>query len=232
VAILLPPQIGAYAYQAGVKDQRALATAIAIAIAESAGNTNAHNSTPPDDSYGLWQINMLGSLGPSRRSALGISDNKALFQPATNARAMFMISGGGKNWRPWTTYNGLRYRAVYPAAYAAAGAVRAAGGVVDGVEGIGEAAGGVADAVGGMAEAAAAALDYAGAVRAWLAERHNWTRLLWWMAGVTLVTGGLLMATRDTPVVRTAVKAGKEAVGVVATRGASVATKATKVKGA
>lgn len=84
--------------------------AVAIALAESGGNTQAHNALPPDDSYGLWQINMLGSMGPQRRRQLGISRNSDLYDPATNARAMMMISNGGKNWRPWTTYTRGTYK--------------------------------------------------------------------------------------------------------------------------
>jgi hypothetical protein len=41
--------------------------AVAIALAESGGNPAAHNPVPPDDSWGLWQINMRGHLGPVRR---------------------------------------------------------------------------------------------------------------------------------------------------------------------
>lgn len=72
----------------------------AVALAESGGNPTAHNAKPPDDSYGLWQINMLGKLGPERRRKLGIQSNTELFNPATNARAMRMIldEQGLKAW--------------------------------------------------------------------------------------------------------------------------------------
>lgn len=66
----------------------------AIALKESGGNPNAHNDLPPDNSYGLWQINMIGSLGPSRRAWLGLAVNEQLFDPATNARAAFMLWNG------------------------------------------------------------------------------------------------------------------------------------------
>lgn len=82
----------------------AVAIAVAIALAESGGNTNSHNGVPPDNSYGLWQINMLGSMGPERRAQFGLASNEALYDPTVNARAMFVISRGGTNWRPWTTY--------------------------------------------------------------------------------------------------------------------------------
>jgi hypothetical protein len=107
--IIRDSEIAAAAQSAGVRGDN-IAIAVAIAIAESGGNTRAHNGTPPDNSYGLWQINMLGPLGPQRRAMLGISSNDALYDPNVNARAMFKISNGGTNWRPWTTYTSGRYR--------------------------------------------------------------------------------------------------------------------------
>src|SRR3954465_3981494 len=68
-------------------------TMVSIAYAESGGNPAAHNDNPKtgDESYGLWQINMIGKLGPARRKAFGITDNKQLFDPATNAKAAHII---------------------------------------------------------------------------------------------------------------------------------------------
>lgn len=82
----------------------------AIALAESGGRPEAHNPVPPDDSYGLWQINMLGSLGPARRSAFGLRSNQDLFDPLTNAKAAVAIASGGKNFVPWSTYTNGAYR--------------------------------------------------------------------------------------------------------------------------
>lgn len=85
--------------------------AAAIAMAESGGNPNAHNSVAPDDSYGLWQINMRGKLGPDRRKRFKIADNKALFDPKINARAAFTIySDAGNSFSPWTTYTRDTYK--------------------------------------------------------------------------------------------------------------------------
>lgn len=78
-------------------------TMVGICYAESGGDPSKHNSTPPDDSYGLWQINMLGSMGPDRRKKFGISNNNQLFDPATNAHAAHIIyKDQGLN--AWTTY--------------------------------------------------------------------------------------------------------------------------------
>lgn len=101
--VISDQQIASYAKATGLNNSQT-AIAVAVALAESGGNTNAHNGVPPDDSYGLWQINMLGSMGPSRRQQFGIGTNSELFEPAVNARAMHYISNGGQNWRAWTTY--------------------------------------------------------------------------------------------------------------------------------
>lgn len=89
--------------------------AVAIALGESGGNYFAHNKIPPDDSYGLWQINMLGSLGPARRQQFGIDENKDLFDPGTNARAAHMVfAEAGNSFRPWSVYTSgswMRHRA-------------------------------------------------------------------------------------------------------------------------
>jgi hypothetical protein len=101
-------EIASYAAGAGFKGEE-IKTAVAIALAESGGNTQAHNSKPPDDSYGLWQINMLGSMGPARRKQFGIKSNDELFDPATNARAAYMIYKGS-GWKAWTTYTRETYK--------------------------------------------------------------------------------------------------------------------------
>lgn len=84
--------------------------AAAIALAESGGRPDAHNPKPPDDSYGLWQINMLGRLGPARRQQFGLSSNDQLYDPVTNARAAVAISSGGTNFGAWSTYTNGAYR--------------------------------------------------------------------------------------------------------------------------
>lgn len=126
----------------------AVATAVAIALAESSGNQYAHNVGPRDDSYGFWQINMLGALGPDRRERFGISSNAELYDPLINAKAAYEISGGGKNWEPWTAYTSGTYRAHLPDAEAVA-PKRA--GVLDLARGAVSDPRGVADAIGSAA---------------------------------------------------------------------------------
>lgn len=89
-----------------------LVTAIATAIAwaESKGNTKAHNTTPPDNSYGLWQINMIGGLGPSRRVQFNLSTNEDLYSPTTNARVAYALSNNGTNFGAWSTFKSGAYK--------------------------------------------------------------------------------------------------------------------------
>lgn len=182
-------EIGGYAIGAGVRDPRALASAIAIALAESGGNPRAHNPRPPDDSYGLWQINMLGDLGPSRRAQLGIASNDALYDPATNARAMYVISGGGTNWRPWSTYNGARYLVLLPVATAAATAALAKAGAGAAGDAAQDA---VVNPITDAAAAARQALGLADAAHAWVTDRHNWARVAFVLVGSAMAVGGLI----------------------------------------
>jgi Lysozyme like domain len=102
-------EIARVAYRAGFRGH-ALTTAVAVALAESNGNPKAHNPVPPDNSYGLWQINMYGSLGPARRHQFHLDSNAELFKPSTNARAAFSISSHGNDFTPWTTYTSGAYR--------------------------------------------------------------------------------------------------------------------------
>ncbi len=110
-------QLVGIAKGAGFSDDNAVIAA-AIAMAESGGNSNAHNPKPPDNSYGLWQINMIGDLGPARRQQYGLSSNEQLFDPVTNAKIAFRISGGS-NFSPWTTYTGEKYKSHLASAQAA-----------------------------------------------------------------------------------------------------------------
>lgn len=81
--------------------------AAAIALAESDGDPRAHNTTPPDNSYGLMQINMFGALGPSRRSAFGIKNNDALFDPFVNMVVAYQVyRDADSTFTPWSTYPG------------------------------------------------------------------------------------------------------------------------------
>ncbi len=90
----------------------------AIAMAESGGNSNAHNAKPPDNSYGLWQINMIGNLGPERRQQIGISSDDKLKDPVVNAHAAKLIKNS-QGFGAWTVYKTGAYKRFLPAAQAA-----------------------------------------------------------------------------------------------------------------
>jgi hypothetical protein len=95
----------------------------AIAMAESSGRPTALNNNPAtgDQSYGLWQINMLGGMGSERRRQFGISSNDQLYDPATNARAAKAIYDS-QGLGAWSVYRSGAYRQYLPAAAAAMGA--------------------------------------------------------------------------------------------------------------
>lgn len=92
-------------YEAGFRGAN-LKEAWAVAMKESTGRPRSHNDNPNtgDNSYGLFQINMIGSLGPARLEQYGLKTNKDLFNPLVNAKIAFQMSDGGKNWSAW---NGL-----------------------------------------------------------------------------------------------------------------------------
>lgn len=82
---------------------KALKVAWAVAKKESNGRPKAHNDdiSTGDDSYGIFQINMLGSLGNDRREKFGINKNTDLFDPVENAKAAFYMTAKGTNWGSW-----------------------------------------------------------------------------------------------------------------------------------
>lgn len=67
-----------------------------IVMRESNARPRAHNDNhrTSDNSYGIFQINMYGSLGADRRGRYNLEDNSELFDPVTNARIAFNMSGG------------------------------------------------------------------------------------------------------------------------------------------
>ena len=106
---LTADQIFAVAITAGfTPDQAVIATA--VALAESDGNVGAWNQTPPDDSMGLWQINLYGNLRNRQVNGQPLDAFRLRTDPVYNAQAALGISGGGTNWRPWTTYTGGAYQ--------------------------------------------------------------------------------------------------------------------------
>ena len=89
-------------YLVGFRDS-ALKNAWAIAMRESNGRPLAHNKNAKtgDNSYGVFQINMIGSLGVDRRDLFNIANNSKLFDPVMNTEIAFYMSSGGTDWSSW-----------------------------------------------------------------------------------------------------------------------------------
>ena len=89
---------------------KALKVAYAVAKKESNGRPLAHNgdTSTGDNSYGIFQINMLGSLGEDRREKFELKANKDLFDPVTNAQIAYHMSNGGEDWSSWKVYSGQK----------------------------------------------------------------------------------------------------------------------------
>jgi cell wall-associated NlpC family hydrolase len=121
MAILSAEEIYRYAVMAGFTPDQAV-TMTAIALAESSGNSGAHNPNG-EDSKGLWQINM--DSHPE-------FDGWDLYDPLTNAKAAYSVSMSGQDISPWTTAHFddapyLQYRDEAQAAAAANGDTGAVG---------------------------------------------------------------------------------------------------------
>jgi hypothetical protein len=86
---------------------KALKTAWSVVMRESRGRPVAHNknANTGDNSYGLFQINMIGSLGDDRlakfQDKIGIVKVTDLFDPIKNAKAAYYMTAGGKDWGSW-----------------------------------------------------------------------------------------------------------------------------------
>ena len=93
--------------EAGFRGEH-LKEAWAIAMRESTGRATAHNGNRKtgDNSYGIFQINMIDGLGADRRAKFDLSSNAELLNPMTNARIALYMSNHGKNWSSWEPYNG------------------------------------------------------------------------------------------------------------------------------
>jgi hypothetical protein len=80
-----------------------LVKAWAVAKKESNGRPLAFNGNVKtgDNSYGIFQINMLGMLKEGRQDKFGINFNSELLNPVINAQVAYHMSNGGKNWSAW-----------------------------------------------------------------------------------------------------------------------------------
>lgn len=93
-------QLDSILRQAGFSG-KGLKMAKAIVFYESTNRPMALNKS--SNCYGLFQINMTGSMGPSRREKYGLKSNEDLYNPLINAQVAYQMSNGGKNWSSWST---------------------------------------------------------------------------------------------------------------------------------
>ena len=91
----------------------------AIGMAESSGRPLAHNTEGDDNSYGIFQINMLDRpgfmMGEERRGQFGLNSNEQLFDPLINAKAAKYIYDM-QGFEAWTVYRTGAYLKYLPAA--------------------------------------------------------------------------------------------------------------------
>ena len=98
---------------------KALKVAWAVVKKESNGRPLAFNGNikTGDNSYGIFQINMIGGLGVARRDKFDLDSNKDLFDPVVNAQIAFHMSNEGSDWSSWGVgkfpYNGNTDQAMY-----------------------------------------------------------------------------------------------------------------------
>lgn len=165
---------------------------VAVALAESRGDTHAFNDKGRDLSYGLWQVNMLGDLGPYRRQKYGLSTNDQLFSPATNARVAYGIysTEGSLGVKHWSVWNSKAYAFYLTRARKA---VREAGeDVPEGDPGWEDIPGGesVEDGINSITDAVKGIANFF----TWISDGKNWVRVGLFLGGGTLLLGGLIFA--------------------------------------
>jgi len=80
-----------------------LVVAWAVAKKESNGRPLAFNGNHKtgDSSYGMFQINMIDTLGPDRRTKFDLDSNAELFNPVKNAEIAYYMTKGGDDWSSW-----------------------------------------------------------------------------------------------------------------------------------
>jgi hypothetical protein len=211
--IISPVQIYAYATAAGFSGTAAV-DAVAVALAESGGNTTAVNSN--SSNYGLWQIGAQGTLNDA---GVGLSGSQ-LEDPATNARAAYTVwsRAGGTFAHDWTTWTSGAAQAELPQVTAAGitggqGAASDLGTAIgDVLPGAGSLPGEVLPGAGSVVGAAQSAAGLAsGGLSAleWLSVPANWGRIALIVIGGGLVVGALAAIAKPVaaPVVATATKA-------------------------
>lgn len=104
-------QVALLLHKAGFRGEDII-KGVAISERESRWKSTAHNPnrSTGDNSYGLFQINMIEKYAEGRRKAFGITSNEDLFDPEKNVRAAKQMYDGrkskGNGWYDWGPYKG------------------------------------------------------------------------------------------------------------------------------
>jgi hypothetical protein len=107
MSILSIAQLSQIAANAGFSGQ-SLKDIVAIAMAESGGNTQAVNSNDPyGGSYGVLQIN-------GAHFTSGTTTKECAFDPQCSFNYAYQLSNGGANFRPWGTFTNGSYQRFLP----------------------------------------------------------------------------------------------------------------------
>lgn len=170
-------QIAQYAYNAGARNSAAgqdLTLAVAIALAESGGQTNVthkNSDSRRTTDYGVWQINGYWHADLIARG--NWSD------PAYNAQMMWIIKTKRGGWSQWSTFKSGSFFKHMPTAIRAAEAVQKSGGT--------------AQVPSGNAVDPAANMDSDSTGLATITDPHTWLRLAMISAGGVMIIAALLM---------------------------------------
>ncbi|MYS19163.1 hypothetical protein GA0115240_105814 [Streptomyces sp. DvalAA-14] len=218
-------QLQMYAAAAGAGNP---ALAAAVAMAESRGETSAHNTTGLDDSYGPWQINMKGDLGPARRKQFGITSNSQLFDVKTNAHAMVIVSNGGTDFSAWSTFTNGDYEKYYSGA--PAGTAQSANFwddvkdpfnlIIPGEPFLKDLVTG-GNPVAGLGDSITGTYGFIKSTAEWLSKASNWVRISYVIGGGALVIAGLVMVVRDQELKQISGMAGKALRGKIGGKGST-----------
>lgn len=193
-------QIAGLAKSAGFPDNQ-IATAVAVALAESSGRIDAVGGPNFNGSYdyGLWQINESAHPEKFRQWPN--------WWTATNASMAFAVwSEAGKRWTPWSVFNSGAYLMYMPRGTAAAGNPASPGGAGaagDWKDNIPLVPGGLVDvfetgaeplvALGNALKTIAASTYKA---TAWISDSANWVRVAQVGIGVLLLGVALNVVIR------------------------------------
>lgn len=155
-------------------------TAIAVVLAESGGDPTAHNDTPPDDSYGLFQINMYGDLRDERAQRYNLDSLANLYEPRKNAEVAYDIFQRAGSFRPWSVYTSGSYLRFIPRAQAAADNPS------EGIPTLGDTA--------SRNVPGASALADISSLAEFVTNEDNWRRVALFVGGGALIIVGLVLA--------------------------------------